>query len=139
MKPSSPWNTISWRAAIWIDRLESAATLFFIQTAQENIFEGDSGNTVIARGANRIGVETGESCGVTFYGSSFIADHTGAKLAEADRVSESVITAALNMEAMAELRRTWGVFRDRRTDLYSALMKPTPLRLMPSPSANAAE
>jgi hypothetical protein len=40
-----------------IDKLESAATLFFIQTAQENIFEGDSGNTVIARGANRIGVE----------------------------------------------------------------------------------
>jgi hypothetical protein len=40
-----------------IDKLESAATLFFIQTAQENIFEGDSGNTVIARGADRIGVE----------------------------------------------------------------------------------
>ncbi|MGJ0508869.1 MAG: TonB-dependent receptor [Methylocystis sp.] len=40
-----------------IDKLESAATLFFIRTAQENIFEGDSGNTVIARGADRIGVE----------------------------------------------------------------------------------
>jgi len=40
-----------------IDKLESAATLFFIQTARENIFEGDSGNTVIARGANRIGIE----------------------------------------------------------------------------------
>ena len=40
-----------------IDKLESAATLFFIQTAQENIFEGDSGNTVIARGADRIGIE----------------------------------------------------------------------------------
>jgi outer membrane receptor protein involved in Fe transport len=40
-----------------IDKLESAATLFFIQTAQENIFEGDSGNTVIARGADRVGVE----------------------------------------------------------------------------------
>ncbi len=40
-----------------IDKLESAATLFFIRTAQENIFEGDTGNTVIARGADRIGVE----------------------------------------------------------------------------------
>jgi TonB-dependent Receptor Plug Domain len=40
-----------------IDKLESAATLFFIQTAQENIFEGDSGNTVIARGADRVGIE----------------------------------------------------------------------------------
>ncbi len=40
-----------------IDKLESAATLFFIRTNQENIFEGDTGNTVIARGANRLGIE----------------------------------------------------------------------------------
>ncbi len=40
-----------------IDGLESAATLFFIQTQQENIFEGDTGNTAIARGANRLGIE----------------------------------------------------------------------------------
>ncbi|MGJ0509598.1 MAG: TonB-dependent receptor [Methylocystis sp.] len=40
-----------------IDKLESAATLFFINTAKENVFEGDTGDTTIARGANRIGVE----------------------------------------------------------------------------------
>ncbi|WP_036285349.1 TonB-dependent receptor [Methylocystis sp. ATCC 49242] len=40
-----------------IDKLESAATLFFIRTNQENIFAGDSGNTEIARGANRVGIE----------------------------------------------------------------------------------
>lgn len=40
-----------------IDKLESAATLFFIQTQQELVFAGDSGNTEIARGANRVGVE----------------------------------------------------------------------------------
>ena len=40
-----------------IDGLESAATLFFIRTQTENIFEGDSGNTAIARGADRVGVE----------------------------------------------------------------------------------
>jgi len=106
----------------------------------QRVMQGHAGaNLTPLIAANRIGVETGESCGVTLYGSSFIADHTGAKLAEADRVSESVITAALDMDAMAELRRMWGVFRDRRTDLYGNLLKPTPSRLMPSPAANAAE
>ncbi len=81
--------------------------------------------------ANRVGIEKGESCDVIFYGSSFIADHTGAKLAEADRVSECVITAALDMEAFAERRRYWGVFRDRRVDLYGELLKPSPKRLLP--------
>ena len=40
-----------------IEQLEHGTTLFFIQTAQENIFEGNTGNTMIARGANRLGVE----------------------------------------------------------------------------------
>lgn len=40
-----------------VENLESAATLFFIQTEQELVFAGDSGNTEIARGARRIGVE----------------------------------------------------------------------------------
>ena len=82
--------------------------------------------------ANRIGIEKGESCGITFYGSSFIADHTGAKIAEADRVSEGVITASLDMAAIAQLRRAWGVFRDRRYDLYGDLVKPSPARLLPA-------
>jgi N-carbamoylputrescine amidase len=69
---------------------------------------------------------------MVFYGSSFIADHTGAKLAEADRVSEGVITAALDMETIAKQRRAWGVFRDRRGDLYQDLTQPTPARLMPA-------
>ena len=81
--------------------------------------------------ANRVGIEKGESCGITFYGSSFIADHTGAKLAEADRVGEGVITASLNMDTIAQHRRAWGVFRDRRFDLYGDLVKPSPSRLLP--------
>jgi N-carbamoylputrescine amidase len=82
--------------------------------------------------ANRVGIEKGESCGITFYGSSFIADHTGAKIAEADRVSEGVITASLDMAKIAEHRRNWGVFRDRRFDLYGDLVKPSPTRLLPA-------
>ncbi len=67
---------------------------------------------------------------MAFYGSSFIADHTGAKLAEADRVSECVITASLDMDMIANQRRNWGVFRDRRNDLYGELAKPSPARLL---------
>jgi N-carbamoylputrescine amidase len=99
----------------------------------QRVMQGHAGaNLTPLIAANRVGVEKGKSGEMVFYGSSFIADHTGAKLAEADRVSECVITAGLDMEAMAELRRSWGVFRDRRFDLYGDLMKPSPARLLPA-------
>jgi N-carbamoylputrescine amidase len=72
--------------------------------------------------ANRVGREVApEGVEVTFYGSSFIADHTGGLLARAGREAEAVITATLNMAAIAELRRSWGLFRDRRPETYGAL------------------
>lgn len=72
--------------------------------------------------SNRIGTEQGESCSVTFYGSSFITDHTGAKLAEADRSSQSVLVSSIDLDACEQARIAWGVFRDRRPDLYGPLM-----------------
>ncbi|WP_439615306.1 N-carbamoylputrescine amidase [Shinella sp.] len=102
----------------------------------QRVMQGHAGaNLTPVIAANRIGVETGKTSAVTFYGSSFIADHTGAKLAEADRVSEGVITAALDLDAIAEARRSWGVFRDRRTDLYDPLLQPTPARLLSDKAA----
>jgi N-carbamoylputrescine amidase len=102
----------------------------------QRVMQGHAGaNLTPVIAANRIGVETGKTSAVTFYGSSFIADHTGAKLAEADRVTESVITAALDLDAIAEARRSWGVFRDRRTDLYGPLLQPTPARLLADKAA----
>ncbi len=99
----------------------------------QRVMQGHAGaNITPLIAANRVGIEKGASDSMVFYGSSFIADHTGAKLAEADRVSEGVITAALDMETIAKHRRTWGVFRDRRHDLYQDLTKPTPTRLMPA-------
>lgn len=71
--------------------------------------------------SNRVGTEAGERSSLTFYGSSFITDHTGALLAESDREHEDVITAAIDLEATGLARRAWGVFRDRRPDLYGAL------------------
>ena len=72
--------------------------------------------------ANRIGTETApEGTSVTFYGSSFIADHTGAVLAKASRDAEQIVLATLDLDAIAALRSTWGLFRDRRPDTYRAV------------------
>jgi len=72
--------------------------------------------------SNRIGTERGERWTVTYYGSSFITDHTGAIVKQADRSSESCLTATFDLDAIREYRRAWGVFRDRRPDLYGPLL-----------------
>ncbi|MGB8814810.1 MAG: N-carbamoylputrescine amidase [Paracoccaceae bacterium] len=72
--------------------------------------------------SNRIGTETApDGTSVTFYGSSFIADHTGKLLAKADRSSEEVLLATLDLDAIAALRASWGIFRDRRPEIYGAV------------------
>ncbi|MFC4655813.1 MULTISPECIES: N-carbamoylputrescine amidase [Rheinheimera] len=71
--------------------------------------------------SNRIGVETEEDYSITFYGSSFIANEFGAKVQEADEVSEAVLVHTFDMDEVAAHRRNWGVYRDRRIDIYGAL------------------
>lgn len=68
--------------------------------------------------ANRVGTE-GE---ITFYGSSFIADMTGEKLAEGDRCSETILLADLDFDYARRFRAGMGFFRDRRPDLYGVLL-----------------
>ncbi len=72
--------------------------------------------------SNRIGREEGETAGITFYGSSFIADPTGAKVAEAGESEREVITATFDLDAIRAQRASWGLFRDRRPELYGPLM-----------------
>jgi N-carbamoylputrescine amidase len=76
--------------------------------------------------SNRYGVERSlqdpEKLFIRFYGSSFITDHTGDKVAEAGEEGEAVLTATFDLEDIAKQRASWGVFRDRRPDLYSALV-----------------
>jgi N-carbamoylputrescine amidase len=73
--------------------------------------------------SNRIGTEQGANgTEITFYGSSFIADHTGAKVAEAGRGEETVLTHSFDLDEIAHVRASWGVFRDRRPDLYGPLL-----------------
>ena len=71
--------------------------------------------------SNRIGEEKGDSFAMTFYGGSFIADQTGAKVAEAGE-EQAVITASFDLEAIRAQRASWGLFRDRRPDLYGPLL-----------------
>lgn len=72
--------------------------------------------------SNRIGTETDDESSMTFYGSSFIADQTGTIVEEADRVTESVLVHEFDLDAIAQMRREWGVFRDRRPEMYGTLM-----------------
>ena len=78
-------------------------------------------NVVPVAAANRIGREVGDPTEVTFYGCSFITDATGAKIAEAGRDDERVLVADINVEANRAMRAAWGLFRDRRPDLYGAI------------------
>ena len=71
--------------------------------------------------SNRIGREEQGGREVTFYGSSFLASPTGAVVARASRDREEVLTASFDLDASLALRRSWGVFRDRRPGLYRAL------------------
>lgn len=72
--------------------------------------------------SNRIGTETEGDSFMTFYGSSFITDETAALAAEADRESETVLTATFDLDAIARKRREWGVFRNRRPEMYETLL-----------------
>lgn len=81
-------------------------------------------NMVPVAAANRIGVEVHEAATMEFYGSSFIAGPTGEIVAEAPRDGIAVATARFDLDAVTAARRSWGLFRDRRPDLYGALTVP---------------
>ncbi|WP_366657347.1 N-carbamoylputrescine amidase [Fodinicurvata sp. EGI_FJ10296] len=86
------------------------------------VMQGHAGaNMMPLVASNRIGRETGNSCETTFYGSSFIAGAQGELLAQASRDREEIVTATVDLDAIRRARASWGVFRDRRPDLYGPL------------------
>jgi N-carbamoylputrescine amidase len=89
----------------------------------QTVMRGHAGaNLVPVAASNRIGSERAEDgTEVTFYGSSFVADWTGAVVASAGRDSEEVVTACFDLDEIAGFRAAWGLFRDRRPELYGAL------------------
>ncbi|NWH08299.1 MAG: N-carbamoylputrescine amidase [Alphaproteobacteria bacterium] len=79
-------------------------------------------NLVPVIASNRVGREEQRGLAITFYGSSFITDVFGAKVAEAPVSGEAVLTAAADFVANRQTRANWGIFRDRRPDLYGPLL-----------------
>jgi N-carbamoylputrescine amidase len=81
-------------------------------------------NMVPVIASNRIGTEHAtqdSSYELTFYGHSFITDHTGALMCAADDHSETVLVHEFDMKAIRNYRNAWGVYRDRRPDLYQTI------------------
>ena len=79
-------------------------------------------NTLPVVVANRTGLEVGESCELTFYGSSFITDYTGKIISEASRDKEEIIYGEFDLEENAKQREYWGLLRDRRPSCYGELV-----------------
>lgn len=91
----------------------------------QRVMQGHAGANVMPLVAsNRIGTEVAtkdEDCSITFYGSSFIADYTGAKVKEANLTEESVLVHTFDLDEAQKYREGWGVFRDRRPEMYGPI------------------
>lgn len=72
--------------------------------------------------SNRISRETDEASEMTFYGSSFIADQHGEIAEQADDHTETVLVHEFDLDELARERREWGIFRDRRPEMYGTLL-----------------
>ena len=92
-------------------------------------------NIIPVIAANRVGTETvipcqannNQSSSLCFYGSSFITDETGNLKVSADRTSETVIYSEFDLNEIAEMRFSWGIFRDRRPELYTPITQHCPV------------
>lgn len=75
-------------------------------------------NLIPVVASNRIGEEIDEDSSINFYGSSFIAGPQGNKIVEAGRDEETVLVSEFDLDALEVGRIEWGIFRDRRPELY---------------------
>jgi N-carbamoylputrescine amidase len=88
----------------------------------QRVMQGHAGaNLMPLVAANRWGHEQGATCDATYYGSSFIAGPTGEKLQEAGRADNACLVQSFDLAAIRRQRDSWGVFRDRRPELYGAI------------------
>lgn len=122
------------------------AQLLFYPTAigSEPIIECDSmphwrrcmqghaaANVIPVIAANRVGRETvqptkdnnSQSSELVFYGSSFITDETGEVLEDAGRTEEGILLHTFDLDAVEEMRFSWGLFRDRRPEMYGKIVE----------------
>ncbi len=123
--------------------LEGAEMLFYpTAIGSEPILESDSmphwrrcmqghagSNIMPVIAANRIGIEevtpsednNHQKSALSFYGSSFISSETGELLESADRETESILLHEFDLDAISDMRMSWGVFRDRRPETYKGI------------------
>ena len=82
--------------------------------------------------ANRIGIEEvipskengKQHSSLAFYGSSFITNETGEVVEKMDdRTVEGIIIHTFDLDAIYDMRLSWGLFRDRRPEMYSSINK----------------
>ena len=72
---------------------------------------------------NRVGTEAPWNIG-EFFGQSYFCNPRGKIIAEGTRDQDEIVTADLDLDMIAEVRRTWQFFRDRRPEMYGDLVKP---------------
>ncbi len=91
--------------------------------AWQRVMQGHAAANIIpVVASNRIGSESVKDQVNGFYGKSFICDRSGKIVAEASKDKEEVIVSEINTEEDHLFRRNWGLFRDRRTDLYKEIL-----------------
>jgi N-carbamoylputrescine amidase len=93
-------------------------------THWQNAMRGHAAANIMPLAAsNRVGRETApDGRSDIFYGRSFIADYQGEKVEEMDRSEEGFRLHGFDRRAIGELRRSWGLFRDRRPEMYGGLL-----------------
>jgi len=72
---------------------------------------------------NRVGTEAPWNIG-EFFGQSYFCNPRGQIFSEASRDKDEVLTADLDLDQVAEVRKTWQFYRDRRPEMYGDLVKP---------------
>ena len=83
-----------------------------------------NGIPVIA--VNRVGHEpdpSGQTNGILFWGSSFVAGPQGEFLAIATTDKDENLVVNVNVERSEQVRRWWPFLRDRRIDAYEGILK----------------
>lgn len=88
----------------------------------ERCMQGHAANIIPLVASNRIGMEKDGDSSMTFYGASFIADPTGGIIKQMDREIEGVIVVEFDLDEIRDKRRSWGVYSDRRPEMYGILM-----------------
>ncbi|MDR2192484.1 MAG: N-carbamoylputrescine amidase [Endomicrobium sp.] len=95
----------------------------------QRVMQGHSaGNIMPLISSNRVGIEKeqnsfGQISNMTFYGNSFITQETGGIVKQLDGKEENFIAAEFELDAIADFRSSWGIFRDRRPETYKTILE----------------